>query len=60
LNEVLGPHAKVSWRSIQEELKVWLGEQVQLTAQARSCAEVDLIDVSQRQLQNWRRRTPSS
>ena len=60
LNDVLGPHAKVSWRSMQEELQVWLGEQVQLTARARSCAEVDLIDISQRQLQNWRRRTPNS
>jgi hypothetical protein len=60
LNEVLGPHTKVSWRGIQEDLQVWLGEQVQLVARARGCAEAELIDISQRQLQNWRRRTPSS
>lgn len=60
LDEVLSPNTSVSWRCIQDELQLWLGEQVQRTARLRGCAEGELIDMSQRQLQNWRRRGVSS
>jgi hypothetical protein len=60
LDNVLSANSAVSWRRIQEELQLWLGEQVQQTARNRGCAEGELIDISQRQLQNWRRRTPNS